>query len=434
MSNNENKYWNWIILVFGIFSLIVIPFNSVMYVDLSQVIIYFIYLIDLIFIADIVKNLLNKKESKQYLKTYFIIDLLGNLPILYLAFNDISNVFQIFVFLRIFRFSRLLRSFTSFREHLWKISGYVRIIKFLMAVGIAIHWIACSWYFIALFEGFPTDSWIVREGIKDSDTLTSYIRSFYWTVITMTTVGYGDITPARNIEYVFSTVIAILGASSYAFVIGNISSMINNIDAAKSKYKIRVDSMTQYLLKRKAPVELIKKIKEYHDHIWNKNGGKEDQILSDLPDTLKTEILNHLTQDFITNSPIFKYSSNLLKRVLISSLKQQTIPPDSIFMYEGEVGNEIIFLHSGKAEIIHPEIGKNKYLGPGDYCGHMSIILNEKRTASVKTNSYCDIFSLSRVDFEKIKKEYPEFKTVLSNLSKSRGDKISELMINGILL
>ena len=43
----------------------------------------------------------------------------------------------------------------------------------------------------------------------------------------MTTVGYGDITPHLNYEYVFTIIVMIIGAFMYAFIIGNIASLIS---------------------------------------------------------------------------------------------------------------------------------------------------------------------------------------------------------------
>jgi hypothetical protein len=53
-----------------------------------------------------------------------------------------------------------------------------------------IHWIACAWYLGAFIDNFPEDCWVVTAGIRDADPTTQYIRSLYWAIVTMTTVGY----------------------------------------------------------------------------------------------------------------------------------------------------------------------------------------------------------------------------------------------------
>ena len=73
-------------------------------------------------------------------------------------------------------------------------------------------------------------------------------------------------------------------------------------------------------------------------------------------------------------------------------------------------------------------------LEDGDYFGDLSLILGEKRTASVRALTYCEIFVLSRDDFNRIKNEYPEFRDVLTKMSSEKVDKISAHILDGVTL
>jgi voltage-gated potassium channel len=117
------------------------------------------------------------------------------------------------------------------------------------------------------------------------------------------------------------------------------------------------------------------------------------------------------------------------------ALKPQTFAPDVYIARQGELGKEIYFLSRGKVEIISDD-GKNKhgYLESGDYFGDLSLILGEKRTASVRALTYCEIFILNRNDFNRIKNEYSEFRDILTKTSAEKTDKISTLIMDGITL
>lgn len=70
----------------------------------------------------------------------------------------------------------------------------------------------------------------------------------------------------------------------------------------------------------------------------------------------------------------------------------------------------------------------------GDYFGDLSLLLGEKRTASIRTLMYCEIFVLTDKEFNRIRKEYPEFKDVLKKSSAEKTEKTTELVLEGIIL
>ena len=73
-------------------------------------------------------------------------------------------------------------------------------------------------------------------------------------------------------------------------------------------------------------------------------------------------------------------------------------------------------------------------MGEGDYFGFMSLALGERRTASIKSNGFCDVLILNKDDFSRIKTEFPEFNDVLKRVSAERTEQISDLVLEGIIL
>ena len=154
-----------------------------------------IYLIDVFFILDIYFifftsyrlqgiEVTDQKEIKRnYLRTFFPIDVIANFPfeLIVILIGDLSiaNV-SLVLFLRLFRLLRvvrLLKIFQQWSEKSWTNSGYLRIQKFIIIILLAIHWIACLWFFTAYLDRFPPDSWVVRAGIETADNFTQYLRS-----------------------------------------------------------------------------------------------------------------------------------------------------------------------------------------------------------------------------------------------------------------
>jgi voltage-gated potassium channel len=240
----------------------------------------------------------------------------------------------------------------------------------------------------------------------------------------------------HSIEYLFTMVVMLLGASGYAFIIGKIASLFSNIDAAKANFWNRIEAVTQYLRSRRVPHNLNEQVRNYYEYIWaHHRGVKEDTLFDDLPVSFRLDILQHVTRELLDRVPLFKYCSPALRNVLLMSLKPQTYAPKSYITREGEAGKEIYFISRGEVEIISNEGRKlHGTLEDGDYFGDLSLILGERRTASVRALTYCEIFVIDRDNFNRIKTEYPEFKDVLTKMSSEKTEKISALILKGVTL
>lgn len=446
--------WDLFIIVLIFISCTLIPFQIAFQHVASGYSTIVILLIDLFFFTDIFLNFFTSYRYQgsivtgkknivfHYLQTLFALDVLANMPIDIILMGvsgiSISSVSLVLIFrsFRLLRIIRLFFIFSRWEELSWINSGYLHIMKFLAFVILLIHWIACAWFLVAFVGGFPEGCWVLREEVESASSSTQYIRSLYWAITTMTTVGYGDITPHRNVEYVFTSIMMLIGASMFAYIIGNVASIFSNLDSAKASFWNKMEAVTHYLRSRQVPSDLNARVRDYYDYIWaRRRGVREESFFDDLPGPLRLDVLLNLTRELLEKVPLFKYCGPTLRNTLLMALKAQTYAPDGYIVREGELGKEIYFISRGKAEITSDE-GQEAHgiFEAGDYFGVLSLILEEKRTASVRTLTYCDVFILTKDDFDRIRDEYPEFRDVLKKMSSERTEKAAELILKGITL
>ena len=95
------------------------------------------------------------------------------------------------------------------------------------------HIIACAWIFIGETQQYSeTGSWLTSQVDSDAELgleygdVTKYITALYWVMVTLTTVGYGDIYGYTWQEYVFTMIVEFLGIAFFSFIMGSINNVL----------------------------------------------------------------------------------------------------------------------------------------------------------------------------------------------------------------
>ncbi len=356
-----------------------------------------------------------KIVAKQYMKGWFWLDLFATIPF-HLIFNVSAFIMlnRLLRFARLFRLAKLFSSSSSktlkrIRELPFVNPSIMRLLMLVFWILIAGHLIACGWMFIGGNPG----------GL---DPATRYIEAFYWTVTTLTTIGYGDITPIENSLRIYVMIIQLIGAGMYGFIIGNIANLIANIDVAKTQYKEKLERINTFLKYRNIPLSLQKRINDYYDYLWdNRRGYDESSVLSDLPKTLKTTVSLYLNREIIEKVPLFKGASEEFLTELILNLEPVIYTPGDYVVKKGEMGYDMFFISKGSIDVVS-EDEKVVYatLSDGAYFGEIAILLSTPRTATIKAKDYCDLYSLHKDTFDQILQRFPDFASSIEKEAQRR--------------
>ena len=323
---------------------------------------------------------------------------------------------------RIVRINRLFEFFDR-TETATNFPNMFRIFNLILYILIIIHWNACFYFQISNWIGFDEDDWVYNTTARgnNTDTLTrQYVYSFYWSTLTLTTIGETP-WPIQDIEFIFVTLDFLIGVLIFATIVGNVGSMITNMNQARSEFQHKMDGIKQYMEFRKVGKPLENRVISWFDYLWsNKQSLDEDAVLGSLPEKLKAEIAIHVHIETLRRVAIFQDAEPGLLVELVLKLKLSVYSPGDYICRKGDIGKEMYILKRGKIVVVSPD-GKTVYvtLSDGAVFGELSILNivgnknGNRRTANIRSVGYSDIFVLSKADLWDALQEYPEAKKQL---------------------
>ena len=122
---------------------------------------------------------------------------------------------------------------------------------------------------------------------------TQYIASIYYALVTMTTIGYGDVLPMNSSERLFATGAMLTGASIFAYAITNMCTVVHNLNPSDVVAKARMDELTDYANFLAVPKLIKKKLMEYYFYKIQRSSVchyNEAEIFKDMSESMRLEI------------------------------------------------------------------------------------------------------------------------------------------------
>ncbi|XP_061664993.1 cGMP-gated cation channel alpha-1 isoform X2 [Syngnathoides biaculeatus] len=405
------------------------------------------FLCDLVYVADMVfrtrtgyleQGLLVKDEQKlreRYIKSFqFRLDVLSMVPtdVLYATLG--LNYPEIRLN-KLLRFNRMLEFFQR-TETRTNYPNALRISNLVMYIVIIIHWNACLYYSFSKAIGFGSDRFVYPDPANPEfgRLVRKYAYSMYWSTLTLTTIGETP-PPVENSEYFFVVTDFLVGVLIFATIVGNVGSMITNMNAARANFQARIDAIKQYMSFRKVTKDLEKRVIKWFDFLWtNKKAVDEREVLKYLPDKLRAEIAINVHLDTLKKVRIFADCEAGLLVELVLKLQPQVYSPGDYICKKGDIGREMYIIKEGKLAVVADDgVTQFVVLSDGSYFGEISILAikgskaGNRRTANIRSIGYSDLFCLSKDDLMEALTEYPDAKALLEE----KGRQI--LMKDGLL-
>lgn len=393
---HKQQVFTNLMIILGVFSAFEAPLTLMFKMQANLFSITIDCLISTLFLIDGI--LLYQREmqmGKTRARQFLSLSLIAAIPVEAILFMGAPvPILRIIRLARAYRFLPEMRRIGLLHE-LAVIPFKIKLAIAAISALFAMHFISCLW---------P----MIETKYANEQMIDQYINSMYWSITTLTTVGYGDITPSTNIAKIFTMFVMVLGVGMYGFVIGNISQILNDRNRYKEKAREKIADlqtfMKHYNVPRKVQVDTL----DYVNTILGKRlSDNDNQIIADLPNALQEELTMYMNIKLISSLTIFEGISTLCLKQVAKKLRKKSFSPGQYIIKKGDHGNEMYIINHGKVDVKN-EDESLVILSDGMFFGEQALIKHTTRNADVLSLTYCDLYILEKADFMSLIEVFPE--------------------------
>uniref|UniRef100_A0A3B4GP24 Potassium channel, voltage gated eag related subfamily H, member 7 n=1 Tax=Pundamilia nyererei TaxID=303518 RepID=A0A3B4GP24_9CICH len=388
--------WDWLILLLVIYTAIFTPYSAAFLLNdieeqrrrecgyscspLNVVDL----IVDIMFIVDILINFrttyVNTNEEVvshpakiaiHYFKGWFLIDMVAAIPFDLLIFGSGSDETTTLIGLlktaRLLRLVRVARKLDRYSEY-----GAAVLMLLMCIFALIAHWLACIWYAIGNVEKPYLEhkiGWLDNLGVSigkkynysDPSSGPSikdkYVTALYFTFSSLTSVGFGNVSPNTNSEKIFSICVMLIGSLMYASIFGNVSAIIQRLYSGTARYHLQMLRVKEFIRFHQIPNPLRQRLEEYFQHAWTyTNGIDMNMVLKGFPECLQADICLHLNKNLLQGCKAFRGATKGCLRALAMRFKTTHAPPGDTLVHSGDVLTALYFVSRGSIEILKDDV------------------------------------------------------------------------------
>lgn len=426
--------WENLTTLLIVYIILVLPYKFAFVEEPGEAWDIFDYMVDLMFIIDIIvvfftayiddKNeivISKKKIAFKYQKFWFWLDLMSVFPVelvsqsvsynILLRFTKLPKLYKIVKATKLFRTIRQGRKKgnnddSGFRKiHLPP--GFERLIFNLISIFLFCHQTTCLKYFLVnMYE--DRDSWIYHRNFIDLGPGGKYLTSYYWVVMTVITVGYGDVSVNTTNEKLLAVITMFAGVLFFSFMVGSLFSIINDMDKKSVIYETKLQLLMQIREKYNIDEKMMFNIQDIvRNQVY---AGEQDysKFLSDLPDKYRIKLGYVMYKAKVKGLNILRkkngnYPQDVVATVgpLLSEVKYKI---GDVIYSENDYANEIYFIKSGSIHFVLPKYGNWPYITikDGNYFGEIDVLLGQTRKIKAVAETNTVQLVLKSQDFNKV--------------------------------
>eukprot|EP00877_Chromochloris_zofingiensis_P001182 jgi/Chrzof1/11064/Cz05g22050.t1 len=310
-----------------------------------------------------------KSITRNFTRGWLITDIISLIPYETIAWGIIKNcshpgsveaplkIMRILRMAQVIRYQRILPrlQFAMPVDY-----GIMMVAEFAVMTALLSHWIACIWGLLPELEGKGNPNWMDKylDSMSRGYTLAypngelstndKYAICLYYTVYTLGSIGYGDVTPATTAERYVAVCIMLTGSYFFGYIIGNITSIVSTRNSIKNAFYKTMDELHEFMDENSLSANLRGRLRHYFHYKASSKGSRSwHALLAMMSPSLRAEVATQTSCQWIRN---LRYFTNCEEDFLIElsmSLQLQTFTPREVIVKIGDQANKLYIVRRG---------------------------------------------------------------------------------------
>jgi len=317
-----------------------------------------------------------RQIAAHYFKSWFALDFFSILLII-IDFISVESgddptiniqalrVLRVLRALRLIKLVRLVRASRMFKRWECRIAinyGALALGRCVIGVIVLSHWFACLFALQTIFFDSPlssvlvlgsdppeyVDTWkgnynyctatgaTLADGSAEAECLDPwalYCVSVYWAIMTITSIGYGDIgpSPRNSSEQIFTAAMMLAGGFLWGQVVGTFCGVIATFDPHGAEFRRNMDDLNVFMAQKHLPAEMRRRLREYfHQTKHLQMANSQRHLFHMMSPALQGEVAWTANAEWLKRIPFMNHCGEDFKVEVAMALTPKVFAPGEV--------------------------------------------------------------------------------------------------------